>query len=49
VRSPIRYRSQNSGSDRAPPALGDSTAAVLAEFGYSDAEIEAMMKDGVIA
>lgn len=49
VRSPIRYRGQDSGSDRAPPALGDSTTSVLAEFGYGDDEIEAMMKDGVIA
>ncbi len=49
VRSPIRYRGQDSGSDRAPPALGDSTTSVLVEFGYSDDEIDDLTTDGVIA
>jgi len=49
VRSPIRYRGQDSDSDRAPPALGDSTVSVLEELGYSDAEIGALTTDGVVA
>jgi crotonobetainyl-CoA:carnitine CoA-transferase CaiB-like acyl-CoA transferase len=49
VRSPIRYRGQDSDSGRAPPALGDSTVSVLAELGYSQPEIDALMADSVVA
>jgi crotonobetainyl-CoA:carnitine CoA-transferase CaiB-like acyl-CoA transferase len=33
---------------RAAPRLGEHSAEVLAEFGYSDAEIDDLLRDGVI-
>jgi len=47
VRSPLRFRNSNVQSDRAPPALGDSTYSVLTEIGLSRSEISALIADGV--
>ena len=48
VSPPIRFGTSNADQNRAPPALGDSTAAVLGEIGFSDAEIETLVSDGVV-
>jgi len=42
VRSPIRFQNCTADEGRAPPALGDSTHAVLREIGLTDDEIEAL-------
>lgn len=47
VRSPLRFQNSDVRSDRAPPALGDSTYSVLTEIGRSRAEISALIADGV--
>lgn len=49
VRSPIRLKSCNPEKGRAPPALGDSTVAVLREIGFEQAQIEELLSDGVVA
>ena len=49
VRSPLRFKNQSLDQGRAPPALGDSTLAVLSEIGLSDMEIETLLADGVAA
>ena len=49
VRSPIRFRNQNTLSDRAPPALGDSTWSVLTEIGLNSSEIGSLIDDGIAA
>lgn len=47
VRSPLRFQNSDVQSDRAPPALGDSTYSVLTEIGLSRSEISALIADGV--
>ncbi len=49
VRSPVRFQNCKVDEGRAPPALGDSTEAVLTEIGLSELEIENLLSDGVIA
>jgi len=49
VRSPIRFGDQDTVPNRAPPALGDSTRAVLSEIGLSKSEIDTLLVDGVVA
>jgi len=49
VRSPLRLRNNVPGTVGAPPALGDSTAAVLRELGLAEEEIDALLADGVAA
>jgi crotonobetainyl-CoA:carnitine CoA-transferase CaiB-like acyl-CoA transferase len=49
VRSPLRFKNQCLDQDRAPPALGNSTVAVLSEIGLSDMEIDTLLADGVAA
>jgi len=49
VRSPLRFRNSDVQSDRAPPALGDSTYSVLTETGLGRAEIMSMINDGIAA
>ena len=49
VRSPVRFRECSVEGHRAPPALGDSTEAVLREIGLGETEIEKLLSDGVIA
>jgi crotonobetainyl-CoA:carnitine CoA-transferase CaiB-like acyl-CoA transferase len=49
VRSPVRYQNCTLDEVRAPPALGDSTTAVLREIGLSELEIENLLAAGVVA
>jgi crotonobetainyl-CoA:carnitine CoA-transferase CaiB-like acyl-CoA transferase len=49
VRSPIRFRNHKVDESTAPPALGDSTQAVLREIGLSELEIKNLLSDGVAA
>ena len=49
VRSPIRFRNHKVDESTAPPALGDSTKAVLREIGLSELEIKNLLSDGVAA
>ncbi len=48
VRSPVRFKNCTVDEGRAPPALGDSTEAVLREIGFSELEIEKLLLDGVV-
>lgn len=49
VRSPVRLLNSVPTEGRAPPALGDSTEAVLREIGVGEAEITALLDAGVAA
>jgi len=49
VRSPFRFGSYMQMQGSAPPALGDSTVAVLREIGLGEEEIQTMLDEGVIA
>ena len=49
VRSPIRLHNCQPEGGRAPPALGDSTVAVLHEIGLAEEEIKALLNEGVAA
>jgi crotonobetainyl-CoA:carnitine CoA-transferase CaiB-like acyl-CoA transferase len=49
VRSPIRFRNSTVDCDLAPPALGNSTEAILREIGLGDSVIESLLADGVVA
>ena len=48
VRSGFRLKSGDPAPSAPPPALGADTAALLAELGYSEREIEALKRDGAI-
>jgi crotonobetainyl-CoA:carnitine CoA-transferase CaiB-like acyl-CoA transferase len=48
MRSGFRLGSGDPGPASPPPALGADTKSVLADLGYSDAEIEALASDGAI-
>jgi len=49
VSNPVDFESTPVGYERAPPLLGEHTNEVLHEWlGYSDAEIEALKKNGVV-
>ena len=43
VRSPIRFQNCSADEGRAPPALGDSTQAVLREIGLTEDEIKTLI------
>jgi itaconate CoA-transferase len=45
---PPQSSETQSVNDLGPPVLGEHTARVLAQFGYSKSEIQAMRNDGVI-
>ncbi len=47
VRAPIEMSATPPSIDRAPPLLGEHTAEVLAELGYSQQETEALMQNPV--
>ena len=47
--SPMRFSSSSTRRDRAAPALGEHTAAVLDELGYGAAERNALLSRGVVA
>ena len=48
VLSPVRFQNYAREESRAPPALGDSTEAVLGELGLSKLEIEKLLFDGIV-
>ena len=48
VLSPVRFQNYAREESRAPPALGDSTEAVLGELGLSKLEIEKLIFDGIV-
>lgn len=48
VLSPVRFQNYAREESRAPPALGDSTEAVLGELGLSKLEIEKLISDGIV-
>jgi crotonobetainyl-CoA:carnitine CoA-transferase CaiB-like acyl-CoA transferase len=48
VASPIRLSRSKPGLPSVPPTFGQHTVEVLAEFGYSTSEIEALAAEGVI-
>ena len=48
VVSPVRFQNYAREESRAPPALGDSTEAVLGELGLSKLEIEKLLSDGIV-
>ncbi|MGA9572957.1 MAG: CaiB/BaiF CoA-transferase family protein [Lysobacterales bacterium] len=49
VRSPVRLHHCVADEVRAPPALGDSTVAVLREIGLGDDDIKSLLIEGVAA
>jgi crotonobetainyl-CoA:carnitine CoA-transferase CaiB-like acyl-CoA transferase len=49
VRSPVRLRNCAPQETTAPPALGDSTEAVLQEIGLGEEEIRTLLDAGVVA
>ena len=48
VACPVRFDSQAPMSLSAPPLLGQDTAAILAEIGYDDADIESLRARGIV-
>jgi crotonobetainyl-CoA:carnitine CoA-transferase CaiB-like acyl-CoA transferase len=48
VASPIRMERSKPSLKRLPPKFGEHTPQVLAEFGYSKDEIDALLADGVV-
>jgi crotonobetainyl-CoA:carnitine CoA-transferase CaiB-like acyl-CoA transferase len=46
--SPIKMTSHRAAAYRPPPLLGQHTDEVLAELGYSTADVAAMRRDGVV-
>ena len=48
VLSPFKFQNYAREKGRAPPALGDSTEAVLGELGLSKLEIEQLLSDGIV-
>jgi crotonobetainyl-CoA:carnitine CoA-transferase CaiB-like acyl-CoA transferase len=46
--SPMNFAGLSVRIDRHPPQLGEHTDEVLGEFGYSEAEIDALRRDGVV-
>ena len=47
--SPLHFSATPTRIDRPAPLLGEHTREVLQESGYSDAEIDALVADGVVA
>jgi len=48
VASPLRLSKTPPRAEHAPPPLGADTRAVLAEFGYAEADIDALAKRGIV-
>jgi len=48
VRSPFRVQGAPRRLDRPAPTLGDSSAAILQEAGFSDSEAEKLLAEGVV-
>ena len=49
VASPIRFARSKASLRRVPPKFSEHSVAVLAEFGYSGSEIEALVAKGVVS
>ncbi len=49
IGQPIVFDGERAGAGTPPPMLGEHTAAVLAEIGYSEADIAALLSSKVIA
>ena len=47
--SPVRFPGADDGPKGPSPAIGEHTKSVMAELGYSDADIEKALADGVVA
>jgi formyl-CoA transferase len=48
VASPIRLQRTKPGLRKVPPKFSEHAAEVLTEFGYSTAEINALVAEGVV-
>jgi len=48
VASPIRMERSKPSLRRTPPKFSQHTTEVLAEFGYSGDEVDALIKSGVV-
>ncbi|MEM3857038.1 MAG: CoA transferase, partial [Thermoprotei archaeon] len=46
--SPPRLSLTPADLTRAPPVLGQHTREILVELGYSDEEVEALLKEGAV-
>jgi formyl-CoA transferase len=49
LRPPLTFSDTPATVRRGPPAAGAQTREVLAEIGYADAEIDALLEDGAVA
>ncbi|KIZ37995.1 MULTISPECIES: CaiB/BaiF CoA-transferase family protein [Rhodopseudomonas] len=49
VASPIRFERSKASLRSLPPKFSEHASAVLGEFGYSDADIKALVADGVVS
>ena len=49
VGMPVKLSATPAQYHRAAPQLGEDTVAILGEFGYSEAEIDALIETGVVA
>ena len=49
VAAPLRVDGSRPGLRRAPPRHGQDTRAILAEYGYSDADVASMIEAGVVS
>jgi formyl-CoA transferase len=49
VASPIRFERSKASLRHLPPKFNEHAAAVLAEFGYSSHEVEALVAEGVVS
>jgi len=45
---PVTFDSQRLGVRRSPPSIGQDTAELLREIGYSDREIQSMVQDKIV-
>ena len=45
---PVKFSETPATIDRGAPLLGEHTQEVLAELGYTDDEIEALMRSGAV-
>ncbi len=47
-RSPLRMSASDASAPSAPPSIGEHSRVVLAQYGYTDSEIDALIEDGVV-
>ena len=48
INTPMRFTEHALDAGRAPPLLGEHTAAILREIGYDDAKIKSLTETGAI-